>query len=556
MHKLLVLAMLFVAACATVTVACGNTVVGGAASETDSGATTGGNGNGTDGGGGSSASGDDAGGGGSSSNTESDGGLTYPDGAPAVAPTGTLLVPSTSASVSVVGVTSDDYAVYLDTSTATPSVGAISLAAGSKPISLGVADNNDNVIVAGKVVVFENDGNGSGVGHLYAWTSAASAPALLSSSSCSAVPGDGQVAASADGKYVLFFDGVDTNCATGTLTVAATDGSSKTALVPQIDLGGNLCSLMLAFGGDTAVAGYCVTGGDGGVVIDASLPGGGTTINVGTVSAFSPPSFAKVQLVVGAQPGITVDPAGTQVVLVDNAGTVAYPLDGGAPVTIDPLGQLGNETGMPGVLTSDAGALLYTTTNLNLARASTTAPSNPVALSDAGAFSDIFAVSPSQSWVVGSLNTYDFPAVDLFLSSTSTPGPITTLAGTATGMLSGDPFTADSSRALFFSNAQSNGSGTLTALPLAGGGAPAVVAANAVTAFSPSGTKVVFSGNFDPNEGVADLFETDVATTAAPKLLVSMSDPYPYLNAEKTMIVYAWSFSSGAYAGLWAKPIP
>ena len=430
-----------------------------------------------------------------------------------------------------------------------------SLAAGSKPIALGLADNNEYVIVLGKTVLFQNDGTSNGVGHLYVWTSSMTAPTLISSASCSATPGEGLAAASSDGKYVLFFDGVDATCSTGTLTVAATDGSSKTALVPQIDLGGNLCSLMLAFGGDTAVAGYCVTGGDGGVVIDASLPEGGLTINVGTVSTFVPPSWAKTELVVGAQPGVTVDNAGTEVVLVDNAGTVVYPLDGGAPVTIDPTGQLGNYTGTPGVLANDGGTLLYTTTNLNLARAATTAPANPVALSDAGAFSDIFAVSASQSWLIGSLNTYDYPAVDLYLSSTLTPGPIATLAGTASGMLSGDAFTADSSRALFFSGAQSNGSGTLNSVLLAGG-SPAVVAANALSVFSPSGTKIVFSGNFEPNQGLADLLEADVSTTAAPKLLVSVIDPQPFMNAAKTTILYTWSYQAGASSGLWALPVP
>jgi hypothetical protein len=344
-------------------------------------------------------------------------------------------------------------------------------------------------------------------------------------------------AVSPDNKYLLFFDDSDTECNTGTLTVAGTDGSNKTPLVRTVDLAGNLCSVMLAFAGDTAVAGYCVTESDAGAILDA---GGGSNVNVATVSAFSPPAWTGGPLVVGAQPG--------------PSGTVAYPLDGGAPVTIDPTGQLGNETGMPGVLLNDAGALVYTTTAQALSRAATTAPPNPTQLAASG-FVDVMAVSPGQAWLIGTLNTGDYPAIDLYLASSTIPGTPATLSSTATAALNGDAFTADSSRALYLTTLEKGGNGTLTAMPVAGG-APSVINPNAVIVFSPSGTKVVFAGDFDGAEGVADVLVGDVASAVAPKVLVSVADPVIWMDAAKTTILYTWSYEPGALSGLWTLPVP
>jgi hypothetical protein len=484
---------------------------------------------------------------------ETDGGpsVTLPDGGAGIAPNGNLLVPSPSASVGIIGVTSDDYVVYLDTSTVTPAVYAISIAAGSKPISLGLADVNENIVVAGKAVLFETNGNKNGVGQLLVWTSAASAPAVLSTASCSATPGAGMYAVSPDDEYVLFFDDSDTTCSTGTLSVAAIDGSNKTPLVSSVDLAGNVCNLMLSFAGDDAVAGYCVTESDAGAVLDS---GAGANLNIATVSAFSPPGWTRSQFIVGAQPGIVTDPAGSKFVLVGPNGTAAYPLDGGAPVTIDPNGELGAENGTPGLLADDAGTLVYTTTSQALQRASTTAPPNPTQLAPSG-FADVMALSPNQSWVIGTLDTSDYPAIDLYLVSLTAPGAVTTLASTASATISGDAFTADSSRALYLTTLLSNGSGALNAKPVAGG-TPSVINPSAVTVFSPSGTKVVFAGNFDANSGIADILVGDVSTTAAPTVLVSAADPSPRMNAAKTTIVYSWSYQPGALSGIWALSVP
>jgi hypothetical protein len=457
--------------------------------------------------------------------------------------------------VSIVGVTTDDFVVYLDSSTVTPTVYAISLAAGSKPITIGLADQNDNVVVAGKVVLFEGNGNKNGVGQLSVWTSAASAASVISTASCSSTPQSGLYAVSADSKYVLFFDDSDTSCITGTLTVVGADGSGKAALDPSVDLAGNYCSLMLAFAGDHAVAGYCVTSADAGAVIDASLPGGNTTINVATVSAFGPPSWTPEPLLVGAQPSVTTDSSGTRVILVGPNGTTMYPLDGGAPVTIDPNGALGAVTNTPGFLADDGGVLVYTTTAQALERAATTQSPAPTQLGNAGTFSDILSISPNQGWAIGTLNTYDYPAIDLYLVSIATPGAVTTLSATATATIYGDSFTADSSRALYLTAINSNGSGTLNALPVAGG-TPMILNAAALADFATSGTNVVIDGNLDPNEGIADILLADVSKANAPSVLVSYADPYPFMNAEKTTILYSWSYRPGTTSGIWALPVP
>ncbi len=526
---------------------CGNTIVGatGGDSGTPSGAT------------GPSASGDgsvgspDGGGG----QPAGDGGLVLPDGAPGIAPNGRLLVPSPSASVTVVGVTTDDYVVYMDSSGIPTMAYAISLAPGSSPITLGPLDQDDDLVVSGRVALFESGENNAGVGTLSVWNSSLAKATQLSTTSCSANVGSSQYATSADGKYVLFFDGSDPACIGGTLTVAAVDGSMKTPVVPQVDLSGNLCSLMLAFGGDRGVAGYCVTGGDGGVVIDASLPEGGSTVNVATVSSFTGPAWPRTPVVVGAQPGVAVDPSGTEVVLVGANGTAAYPIGGGPPVSIDPNGELGNVSSKPGFLVNDGGTLLYTTTNLALARASTTVPATPTLLSDAGAFTDILFVSPDERWVIGTFNTSYYPDSDLYLAPAGAPGPTITLSSQLAATITGDAFTADSSHALYLTAVTKKQNGTLNAAPVAGG-APTVVATNAVAAYAVSGTKIIVDGDFDPNEGTAGVYVADVATTAPPRLLVSLANPYPFMNAARTSVIYTWSYETGASSGIWVLDVP
>jgi len=338
--------------------------------------------------------------------------------------------------------------------------------------------------------------------------------------------------------------------------VAGADGSGKTALIPSVDLSGNYCFPTITFGGDHAVAAYCVTGGDAGVVIDAGEADGGTNVNVATVGSFTGPSWTPVPLAVGVQPGITVDPAGTKVALVGPAGTVVYPIGGGSALTIDSTGESGQLSGSPGLLTNDGGTLVYTTTAEALERAQTASPPDPTQLVAAGTFADVFTLSPNQNWVIGALNGgQGFGQSDLYLASATTAGSATTLSSTTTSGIEGDAFTVDSSHALFFTALSKQGTGTFNAAAVTGG-TPTVLGTSAFNDLGTSGAKVIFSANFDATNYVGDLLAVDTSTTAAPTVVVSVADPYVYLNAEKTLIVYTWSYQPGANAGLWTHPVP
>jgi hypothetical protein len=293
------------------------------------------------------------------------------------------------------------------------------------------------------------------------------------------------------------------------------------------------------------------------VVIDAGLADGGTNVNVATVSSFSAPSWAPVPIAVGVQPGISVAPNGTQVVLVGPAGTLAYPIGGGTPVTIDATGELGTLTGSPGVLVNDGGALVYTTAAQALERASTTSPASPTQLVAAGSFADVLALSPNQSTVVGALTaaTHGNDS-DLYLASATTAGSATTLSSATTAALLGDAFTADSTHTLFYTGV-SHGAGTLNAASVTSG-TPTTLGTAAFYDLATSAAKVLFQANLNTagQNAAGDVLAVDTSQTAAPTTLVSVADPYPALSSDKTKLVYTWSFNTGSSAGLWVMPVP
>jgi hypothetical protein len=474
-----------------------------------------------------------------------DGGGPLPDGA--VAPSGTLLYSSCYAQLE--GVTSDDFVIFLDgTSDTTTPLYALSTQPGSAPISLGSADNNNDVAVLGKVVLIGNSGSMQSIGSLSAWTSAAKSPTMLSAA---AAPfGSLAYAASADGSEVLFVDAVDLHGA-GTLTIAAPDGTGRKALVQDVDTTGNYCGLSLAFSGDQAVAAYCLAQPDGGA------PAGGT---VTTLAAFAGPSWSLRKLAsgVGLDTGLVVDTPQSRVIANGPAGTVAYPLDGGAATTLDPTGEPGAFFGLPGVLGNDGGSLFYTTNAQALDRAATTPPPSPTELVFAGSFADVFAVSPDQAWVVGGL--FGMPGQsDLYLASALGPGPATTLTTDTTSGLLGPAFTADSSHALFFTSLDSVPAGTLTVAPVGAGvtATPRTLGSSCPTVATTTGAKVIFACNLEATGYAGDLFAADTSQAAAPTLLVSRAVASFFFNVEKTELYYTvWGGHPGELPGLWRMPVP
>ena len=461
-----------------------------------------------------------------------------PDGS--VPPSGTQLVKSGALQLN--GVTTDDFAIYTDTSSKT--VYAVALTAGSAPISLGPVDSNDDVTVSGKVVLIGTGASQAGVGPVSVWKSGAAKPATLAMAAAM-----GTYATSSDDAYVLYFDGVDANATTGNLYAAATDGTGATQLAAGVDLQGNVCPPTIQFGGTTAVAAYCLASAasaDAGA--GPSGDGGAAVQNVATVATYATPGWKATTLSTAAQPTFTVDPKGTTVLVNTAAGLLAYPAAGGTAVTVDATGVAG------GLLTKDGSHAIYTTSASALVRAATTSPPSPTTLSAAGSFASIYGLSPDENWTAGSSPANG--GNDLFLASATTAGTATSLSTAAA--VGGDLFTADSSHVLYFTNV-SKGSGTLTASPTAGGAA-VTLGTGAIYDLATKAGKVVFSDNFNRQggtQGTADLRSFDTAAGGSSTLLVSLADPNVFLSTEKDKIVYTWSdYPNSASAGLWVISAP
>jgi hypothetical protein len=546
MIRNLLLSASLVAAVATFTVVgCGgssnNNPGGGAGSDSGTGGPTGGDSGGVTPGSEGGTTPNDGGG--------ATGNPPLPDGS--IYPHGTQLVPN-NVNLVLNGVTSDDYAVYTDETSSTAFVAyAISLAAGSKPISLGPVDSNDDVSVIGKVVFLGTSADQNGVGAASVWTSSAAAPASISTATL-----QGFFGVSSDGSHVIFLDGIPAAEATASIASAASDGTGKATLVGSVDIADNFCFPQIGFGGTYAVAAYCEVGDAGGV--DAGTADGGTNLNVGTVTSYAGASAASSALIAAnVQTVFSVDATGTTVVVNGATGTVAYPIAGGGAVPIDATGQVGQVTFTPGLLTSDGSHLVYTTTANALERAATTSPADPVQLAAAGTFADVFRLSPDGNWVVGTLtwSQKNGGEGNLFLAATASDGGApATLSSAATSGLEGDVFTTDSSHVLFYTGLGQSG-GTLSAATV-GGGTPATIGTNAITDLATSGAKIVFNSNYDATTGGADLQSVDTSTTTAPAVLVTAADQEFFLNAEKTAIVYVWSYEPGSSSGLWTLPVP
>jgi hypothetical protein len=515
----------------------------------------------------------------SSGDRMADSGGTLPDGA--VPPSGTQLV---SGSIGLIGVTSDNYAVYENNVTGTLNV--ISLAGGT-PTMIGASGNR--VLVSGSAVVFWT--GATRVTALSVWTATSGVKVLGMTSN--AFPAT--VAVSPDGSRILYFDGVDSARISGNLFIAGTDGTGQTLLASSVALTDTSCAPALSFGGNAAAAAaYCIVvppapdGGPDGATTDGATTDGATTDgatadgattdgardgapDVGTsdaagpdtgttdgggtdagptpmamVQSFQGPTWTATTLATNVNPRVAVAPTGTTVLVSAPAGLVAYPIAGGAPTIIDAGGGFG-------MFSNDGLSVFYTTPTNELKRSTVAAPS-PITLATSG-FAGFRAKSPDEKWVLGfTMRGARADVGDLFLASTSTPGTPTTLNTDLTaGLFGSDGFTADSSHAIYYTDITSDGVGNFFALSPAGG-SPVALSTNVWVHYAGTGSKVVFNDNYDGTN--ADIRLADTARSAPPTVLVSLAGADFYIAGSKDKVVYTWDYLTGSMAGLWATPIP
>jgi hypothetical protein len=267
---------------------------------------------------------------------------------------------------------------------------------------------------------------------------------------------------------------------------------------------------------------------------------------IGIVQSYSGATWTANTLATGVQPRVVIAPTGATVLVNSPAGLIAYPVAGGAPTTIDPDGGVG-------MFTSDGLSVIYTTP-ANALKRSTIATPTPTTLAPTG-FAGIRAKSPDDKWVLGYSMLASGDLSDLFLTSASAPGTPTTLSpGVTAGLFQSDGFTADSSRAIYYTDI-ANGVGNFFSVPSAGG-TPTAVATNVWLHYAALAAKVVFNDNYDESTSTGDIRVVDTSQSSAPTLLVSLADDTFYIAGSKDKVVYTWSYIPGTMAGLWVTPIP
>jgi hypothetical protein len=444
----------------------------------------------------------------------------------AMAPHGTQLVVSNT--VSVRSVTSDGYAVYVDSTTNV--LYAIALT-GGMPITIGTIDAETYPFSYGPVVAYWSNDYAS----LTIWTAAHGAQTLATAS-------DGAtIAFSSDYSHVVYVDGLNTSTNEGNLMVASTDGTGKQALVSGIQAGfSTTCFPQAAFAESTVLAAYC-----------ANAPGEAGAPSA-ALASFAAPTWAPTPIAMGIYPGFILSPSNADVLVGNGGGLTAYPLTGGPSTLIDSSGSLA------ATFTADSSAVVYANMAGALARSPVATP-HPTTLV-AGAYEGLLSLSLDSSWVLAyqTLNTNTY-ASDLYLASAATPGTATTLASTETVPYGSATFTTDSSHVVFLTTATSGLTNPLSVAPSTGG-TPTILSQSSYYGFPLSGAKLVFDNNYTQGQqegvGNADLDAVDTSQAAPPALLVTQADALFFVTTDKEQIVYSWSYAPGPLAGLWVMPAP
>lgn len=475
---------------------------------------------------------------GNSNNNDSGG--TIPEGG--LGPSGTQLV--VSPNVQLNGVTSDGYAVYTDLSAST--YNAVPLAGGT-PTMLGSSDGTAEFASGAVAFAFTNPDMNTGASTMTIWSSAHGPQTIGTAVFPAQGTGTGLLDLSSDGTHVLYLDNI--TATTGDISVVNTDGTGKTVLLPGADLTNQSCPPSMFFAGSYAVIQYCPTGdagaaaGDGGVATNAVIKTftGATWTTTGTIASAS-------------TPGLGVDPTGANIEYISATGLQVAPVATGTSALIDAQGALG-------AFTSDGMHLIYTVGGaVNLA---SIAGGTPTPLVAAGGYTGIAAVSPDNNWLLAfkttSQDNMGDTLLDLYLASASKSSTPTTLASTATAALFGDPFTADSTHAVFTASVNA-GSGTLTSVATSGG-SPATLGSSIWINNSTTAAKVVFNANYmsgggGGGNGQADIMTVDASTTTAAALLVTQADANYFLDKAKDKVVYSWSYLQDGTAGIWVTPLP
>jgi hypothetical protein len=468
-----------------------------------------------------------------------------PDGG--MFPAGTQLVQSST--VTAAGLTSDGYAVYTDTASSKVYALATPLLDAGTPAPIAASDGSGVQVLGAAVLAWTgaNQMSSLAYGALTVWTAASGAQSIATASPGPVNGIAGWTDVSRDGHYVLYFDDASAVAQTADLYVAGTDGTGKVKLAAGVTLSTS-CIPQIGFVGALAVATYCTSASGSGAEAGpaaatlATWKGSGWATGV-TVSSAASPFWSR-------------DASQTQVAYRTAAGLYAYDASTGTSALIDPAG-------VAGLFTSDSSTLVYTATDGSIRRATLTSPSPLVVLPgiDAGAgYAGLIALSGDGNHLLAYQNLgTSVGTSDLYFASTAPGSTAITLSSSPTAAVYGDPFTLDSTHALFLTSVDVDQVGDYSALAVTGT-TPAPLGSLVWQGVATSAAKVVFNDNWvgaTNTSGRADLesIDTSAAASVATKL-VSAADTSFFLSSDRSQLLYSWSRCAGAQAGLYVMSAP
>jgi hypothetical protein len=440
---------------------------------------------------------------------------------PDVQPTGTRL--QAGDALSVRGITTDGYVIFSDD--AALELYAIPLTGGSAQ-SLGSLGGKYWVTVIGTIVFSWSNVTASGGGSLSTWSASTGLKPIASASY-------GLLAAvSADETQILYVDKLDATGTTGDVSMANVGGSNAATLVAGAYVAG--CFPQFGFVGSYVLTSHC----------DGS-PG---PAFASTISSFSLPGAVRTDLVTHAANYWST--SGTQVLTSTAGGVILVPMGGGTPETVD-------TTGFIGLLSTDGSTAFYSTISHGFRRSPSASPS-PVTLVPSD-FGGLYSLSDDDNWAMYYW-TMGMHGSDLYLAATNAPTAPATLSSSTSAGLVGDPFTGDSSHALYVTNVDPcTDAGDFHARTV--DGTSDTVLGHEVWLDSALGnTQVIFNDNYvstgGSRSGRADIELADTSTQATPTRLVSRADAVFEATPSHDQVVYSWSLRPGSSAGLYLVRLP
>ena len=428
------------------------------------------------------------------------------------------------------GVTSGGTLIFRDMAR----VQAVDLVAGGTPFE--IANAGGTTAVRGPVALhWSNIDYERGTATLTMWTGARCLRSVANSLSA-----DDAVAVSPSGSHLLYANNITDT--TFDVVLASRDFTTQQVVASRVGRASDTtCRARYGFAGPNVVLATCASGS-----LEAKLK----------VWRLESGTWTEKTISDGSNGGWVADATGQRIVYTDNRSNAYYWGGGDGPGTVvdDGVGWIRlNPTG--NVLLYGAGSQMRRTA----------LPPDPDQLPlviVSRNFRNIAAWSPNDQYALySSAVTYEGGEKrDLLLARTAVENrTLTRLVNTVTARLSRSAFTEDSRYALYLTDVNAQGAGTLTVRPLAGG--TDVTHPHVDTVLAVRDSLVLFSANRSETAVpvVAELKLLDAAGVAAPTTLQSsiVDGRNFYLTPDRSAVVYARPPQTGnaAIEGIWVQPV-